>query len=286
MGSLKSLALAGAAVLASIPAVQAADLPPIIQRAPPVVADDCCTGWYLRGDVGFTAQQVGSLFNDQVNNGVAGITVNTVDKAFDGGTSFGLGVGYQFNSFLRADVTGEYRFSANFHGLDITTFPNGFGGTAIGNDSYSASMSSWLFLANLYADLGTWWCVTPFVGGGVGVAYNTISNFRDLAVGSNNTQFPITSTGFANSASTTSLAWALYGGLSYKVTPGFTVELAYRYLNLGKAQTGDLVAFDGTQNLGPMQFRDLTSQDVKLGLRWMIQPAQQPAYYPPVVTKG
>jgi opacity protein-like surface antigen len=284
MGSLKSLALAGAAVIVSIPAVQAADLPPIIQRAPPAVADDCCTGWYLRGDVGFTAQQVGSLFNDQVNSGVPGITVNNVDRGFDGGTMFGLGVGYQFNSFLRADVTGEYRFSANFHGMDISTFPTGNGQTTE-PDSYSASMSSWVFLANLYADLGTWWCVTPFIGGGVGVAYTTISNFRDLGVGSSGGTTGIVSTGFANSASTTSLAWALYGGLSYKVAPGFTVELAYRYLDLGKAQTDDLVSFDGQQNLGPMHFRDLTSQDVKLGLRWLLQPAQQP-YYPPIVTKG
>jgi len=266
MGSLKSLALAGAAVIVSIPGAHAADLPPIIQKAPPVAVEDCCGGWYLRGDVGFTAQQVGSLFNDQVNNGVPGITVNNVDKAFDGGTLFGLGVGYQFNSFLRVDVTGEYRGSANFHGLDISTA----GGT-IFPDSYSASKSEWLALANVYADLGTWWCVTPFVGAGIGVAYTTISNFRDLGVGSSGVLGGIASTAFATSATTTSLAWALYGGLAYKVTPGFTVELAYRYLNLGSAQTGDLVAFDGTQNLGPMHFRDLTSQDLKLG-----GPAEQP----------
>jgi len=285
MGSLKSFALAGAAVIVSIPGAQAADFPPIIQNPPPAVVDDCCGGWYLRGDVGFTTQQVGSLFNDQVNSGVPGITVNNVDKAFDGGTMFSVGVGYQFNSFLRVDVTGEYRASANFHGLDISTFPTNNGQT-IAPDSYSASLSSWVALANIYADLGTWWCVTPFVGAGIGVAYNTISNFRDLGVGSSGGIGGIVSTGYANSATTTSLAWALYGGLSYKVTPGFTVELAYRYLELGSAQTGDLVAFDGTQNLGPMHFRDLTSQDVMLGVRWNLQPAQQPANYPPLVTKG
>ncbi len=284
MGSLKSLALAGVAVIVTVPAAVAADLPPIMQKAPPAVVEEFAGGWYLRGDIGFTNQQVGSLFNDQVNNSIPGITVTNVDKAFDAAPLFGIGLGYQFNQWLRADITGEYRASANFHGLDITTFQNGLGGIGTAPDSYSASKSEWLFLANLYADLGTWWCVTPFVGAGVGVSYNTISNFRDLGVGSNNTLFPITSTGFANTATTANLAWALHAGLAYKVTPGFSVELAYRYLNLGKAQTADLVSFDGAQNLGPMQFRDLTSHDVKLGVRWMLQPEQR--YYPPLVTKG
>jgi opacity protein-like surface antigen len=266
----------------SIPAVQAADLP--LPPAPPPVVE-FAGGWYLRGDIGFTNQQVGSLFNGQVNNSVPNTFVSTVDKAFDAAPLFGLAVGYQFNNFIRADVTGEWRGASNFHGLDITSFSSGPAGQTLAPDSFSASKSEWLFLANLYVDLGTWWCVTPFIGAGVGVSYNTISNFRDLNVGSSGAQGGIVSTGFANSATTTNLAWAVHAGLAYKVTPGFTVELAYRYLHLGDAHTADLVAFDGTQNLGPMEFRDLTSHDIKLGVRWLLQP-QQPAYYPPLVTKG
>jgi opacity protein-like surface antigen len=261
--------------------VQAADFP--LPPAPPPVAE-FAGGWYLRGDIGFTNQQVGSLFNGQVNNSVPNTFVNTADKAFDAAPLFGIGVGYQFNNFIRADVTGEWRGASNFHGLDITSFPTAFGPT-LAPDSFSASKSEWLVLANVYVDLGTWWCVTPFIGAGVGVSYNTISNFRDLNVGSSGGIGGIVSTGFANSATTTNLAWAVHAGLAYKVTPGFTVELAYRYLHLGDAKTADLVAFDGTQNLGPMEFRDLTSHDVKLGVRWLLQP-QQPAYYPPLVTKG
>jgi len=286
MGSLRTLALAGAAVIVTLPAARAADLPPIIQRAPPAVVEEFAGGWYLRGDIGFSSEQVETLFNAQVNNNVAGIRLRNVDRGFDAAPIFGVGVGYQFNQWLRADVTAEYRGAANFHGLDITTFQTA-GGPTTAPDSYSASKSAWVFLANAYADLGTWWCVTPFVGAGVGVAYNTISHFRDLGVGSSGAVGGIVSTGFANSATTTNLAWALHAGLAYKATPGMTVELAYRYLNLGSAQTADLVSFDGTQNLGPMHFNDLTSHDVKLGVRWTLQPEQsRPAYYPPVVSKG
>jgi hypothetical protein len=41
---------------------------------------------------------------------------------FDSAGIFGLGVGYQVNNWFRADVTGQYRGNANFHGLDVTDF--------------------------------------------------------------------------------------------------------------------------------------------------------------------
>ncbi len=67
-----------------------------------------------------------------------------------------------------------------------------------------------------------------------------------------------------------------------------TVELAYRYVNLGNASSGDLYTYDGTNNVyNPMEFRDITSHDVKLGVRWSLHPA--PVYLPPpppLVTKG
>ena len=41
------------------------------------------------------------------------------------------------------------------------------------------------------------------------------------------------------------LPWA-YAGLGYQVTPGLTLEMTYRYVDLGKATTGTPHAFDGT----------------------------------------
>ena len=40
-------------------------------------------------------------------------------------------------------------------------------------DNYAASKSELGRLANAYVDLGTWWCMTPFIGAGVGAAHNT-----------------------------------------------------------------------------------------------------------------
>jgi opacity protein-like surface antigen len=264
MRSIKLAALAAVATVMTTGA-KAADLPPLMPRAPAPV-EEIGSGWYLRGDIGMTNQRVGSLFNVLY----ASVTsVNTQQKEFDASPLFGIGIGYQFNNWLRTDVTGEYRGGANFKGLDIV---NGGAFT----DEYRATKSEWLFLANVYADLGTWWCLTPFVGAGVGVSRNTISGFLDV-----NT--PFNGVAFGDSASKWNFAWALHAGVAYKVTPGFTVELAYRYVNLGNAASGDIITFNGVNNVNnPMEFRDLTSHDFKLGVRWMLD-SGPPA---PLMRKG
>jgi len=58
--------------------------------------------WYLRGDIGFTNQSVGSLFN---SNYAGFDSVNNIDKSFDAAPLFGLGIGYTINHWLRVDVT-------------------------------------------------------------------------------------------------------------------------------------------------------------------------------------
>jgi opacity protein-like surface antigen len=259
----KMLALAGATAITSTAAL-AADLPPPPPLAPPIVA----SGWYLRGDIGFSNQRVDKIFN--VLENTAG-SVTTLDKSFDAAPLFGFGVGYQWNNWLRFDVTGQYRGNANFHGLQVYT-PEPASPTGVGVDDYHASKSEWLVLANAYIDLGTWWCVTPFIGAGVGASYNTISNLRDVNIATGGLAY-------AGDASKWDFAWALHAGLSYKVTPNFTVELAYSYTNLGDAQSGDLITYTGVSTINnPEQFHDLTSHDIKLGVRWLLAP--EPAYEP------
>ncbi len=46
-------------------------------------------------------------------------------------------------------------------------------------------------------------------------------------------------------------AWAAHAGLAYKVSPGFTVELAYSYMDLGDAQSRQLPRLR-QQHLGPV----------------------------------
>ncbi len=264
MRSVKSVVVAGAVALLSTTAF-AADVPiappppPYGYAPPPAYAPppvDEFGGWYLRGDVGLTQQRVKSLHNVLYED--PGVSVQTHGAGFSGATLFGVGVGYQFNSWFRADVTGEYRAKASISGLDIVNF----NGVPIGTDTYTGNKEEWLALVNLYADLGTWWCITPFIGVGIGGVKTTISSFVDT-----NSIAP--GVAFAKDESKYNFAYALHAGLGYKVSNNLTLELAYRYVHLGDGQSGDLRTFDGINNVNnPMHFNGITSHDVKLGVRW------------------
>jgi opacity protein-like surface antigen len=276
MRSVKSLLAAGAATLISSVAF-AADMPiaappPMYAPAPP--AD--FGGWYLRGDIGFSNQRV-----DRLNNVLdANNTSSVQNLSFNNAGIFGLGAGYRFNNWFRADVTGEYRGNSQFFGTDRITYPGG-----VGTDTYHATKNEWVVLANAYVDLGTWWCITPFVGAGIGTARVAINGFTDQGI-ANNGGGALPGLAFGDNVAKWNFAWAAHAGLAYKVSPAFTVELAYRYLDMGDGLTGDLKTFDGTNAINnPTTFKHITSQDLKLGVRWNLD--SPPVYAPaPLVTKG
>jgi opacity protein-like surface antigen len=270
MRSVKFLIAAGAATLMSS-AVFAADMPiaPPPAYAPPPVVEDF-GGWYLRGDIGFSNQRVSRLNNVLDSQAIA----SHQNLTFSTAGIFGLGAGYRFNNWFRADVTGEYRGNSTFFGTDNLTYI----GPSYGVDTYHATKSEWVVLGNAYVDLGTWWCMTPFIGAGVGGARVSINNFTDV-----NT--PTAGVAFGDNVSKWNLAWALHAGVAYKVSPNFTVELAYRYLDMGDGLTGDLRRFDGVNAIvNPTTFKSITSHDLKIGVRWDLN--NPPVYQPPLIRKG
>jgi opacity protein-like surface antigen len=281
MRSVKYLVAAGAASLLSSAAF-AADLP--IMPAPayePLPVEDF-GGWYLRGDIGFSNQNVKNVrdTNSAAFNNVA----VTQSGSFNSAGIYGIGVGYQFNNWFRADITGQYRGNSDFTGLDVVTGTGPFVGFR-GTDIYHATKSEYLVLANAYADLGTWWSLTPFVGFGVGAARVSVGNFTDTGDFINGIQ--VHGLTYAGTASQWNFAWAAHAGLAYRITPGITLELAYSYVDLGSGITGPSYSFDQTTNVthAAFAFRTITSNDVKLGLRWNLD--SPPVYVPPpLVTKG
>jgi opacity protein-like surface antigen len=249
MFKLSKLALvvcAGAAI--TISSAQAADMPP--PPIPPAVFH----GWYLRGDIGYSNQRVDKLYNALYPTYTS---VNNISKDFDGAPIFDFGVGYRWNRWFRTDITGEYRSKSDFDGHDV-----GLSGGNLIPDDYTAKKSEWLALFNGYVDVGTWHGITPFIGAGVGAANVKISDFTDVGVSVN-------SVAYGGTHDQWNFAWALYAGLGFEITDALTLELSYRYLDLGDARSGDLVAYDGTNNVNnPMKFKDITSHDLRLGFRY------------------
>lgn len=147
-----SIALAGLALPHS---ALAADLDSVLMQAPELPTTkpvEVGTGWYLRGDVGYSIETSGDA-----------------DSKWSGSGGFG----YHFNDFVRSDLTVEYN-KGSFSGAGSQDF------------------TSYGFMLNGYFDLGTYVGITPYVGGGVGymnsgwddytdglgVTYNGVSDWR------------------------------------------------------------------------------------------------------------
>ena len=266
--SVTLLASVGAPCLAL-----AADLlpPPPPEPLPPPV--EIGGGWYLRGDVGVGATEVSSVQTiipggADLPDGYRIDRKTVSDQFFAGG-----GVGYQFNNFLRGDITGEYRGGSRLAFSDSYNVFDGNGDQVFDNlgkpyksiNIYNGDLSSVVVMANGYIDLGTWYGVTPFVGGGAGYAFHTVKGFHDVGSGGATGGY-----GIARDKNSSSFAWSAQAGLAYAVTPNVSLELAYRYMDLGTVKTGNVECANNGCAYASYRAKDVTSQDVKVGMRWML----------------
>lgn len=267
MKHIRSIMLASIAlVIGNTAGALAADLGPEVYKSDVEASyGGCCEGFYFKGFTGMTNQRVDDITSDVIANGDFSIR----SKDFESSPLFGIGVGYEWNQWLRFDVTGEYRGNATFHGADFYAGGVGFGA---GANQYTAVKEEWLGLANAYFDLGTWCGLTPYVGGGIGWTDIEIKGLQDI-----NT--PQGALFVADDNSESNFAWALYAGVSYDVTERFSIDLAYRYTDLGDASSGRLKAFDGSPSIDGIDFEDLESHDLMFGARWKFGGGVQHASY-------
>jgi opacity protein-like surface antigen len=263
MGHTRAIIIGFALLLGQTALASAADFGP-----PPPEPEPCigCAGpWYLKGFVGMANPEVGDIFAEEFDFNDSFRVHNHDIKST---SLFGVGFGYDTGHYFRFDITGEYRGDATFVANDsYQTF-----GPA--TNQYNADIQSWVGLANAYVDLGTWHCVTPYIGGGVGFASIDVMGLTDVNV-------PTGGVAFATDHTETNFAWALYAGLSYKVTPGLTLDLAYRYTDLGDAVSGTRTAYDFSGTAKGIEINDITSNDVMLSVRWALgsQPAPMPVAF-------
>jgi opacity protein-like surface antigen len=263
--STLAIALALAAIGASD--VRAADMPeyPPIIEAPEPLPLPAAGGWYLRGDIGY------KWYNDpsvQLSNpDYAGGTFADGRHRFEDetmGESFnvGIGAGYKFNDYLRADLTLDYETPGEIKGK---LFCPGSGpdchdhkGVPDSVSHESVDVTAWSALANVYADLGTYGGFTPYVGAGVGASYLVTSNYKMDPAGTT-----------PDDEGSWNFAWALMAGTSYSITDQLSLDVGYRYLNLGDARTG---AISDGNVANPQTTRvkidDIDAHEVRVGLRY------------------
>jgi opacity protein-like surface antigen len=251
----------------------------IIQQPAPEFAGN----WYLRGQIGMG---VSGSYDLSISNipATGMIDSHSMSDAY----FIGAGVGYEWNSWLRFDATVEYRFKSRFAALGHYQ-PANPGPVYV--DNYEGNLKSWVFLANAYVDLGTWDCFTPFVGVGVGGAWNSISDLTDTSptVPGGGSSF-----GIGRGGSKFNFAWALYTGVTYNVSKSFKVDLTYRYLNYGSVS--DIIDCNGGCGGTDYKMEKLYSHDFMIAFRWLCCETTPPPKYvympppppppPPLHSKG
>jgi opacity protein-like surface antigen len=297
MCSLKTFALAGAVMIGATAVASSADLgpPPMgLPTAPYAAPMAEASGWYLRGDIG-----VGILDGKPEIVDTTGFVSPTVVKGhnpnFGNAGLIGVGVGYQYNSWLRGDITVDYRTKADVKFGDKAC--SGPGGNVAGTtcavptlgatnffDAYNGKVSSLAVLANGYVDLGTWNGLTPYLGAGVGFASIKASGFTDTGWSQSAavanapvfSSYPV----YYSDKTKTNFAWAVMAGVGYDVSSNLKLELGYRYLNMGSLNGAAPICPNAT--CGNVNVAKLDSHEFKLGMRWMLggpsyAPSQAPA---------
>jgi opacity protein-like surface antigen len=308
----KTLLAASATALGlAITPVNAADLGGPVMHAPPRVIQapiDVGGGWYLRGDVGVGAQGYRSFQLRETTPLVPQAVLNNFGPLTYSHTSpmiAGVGIGYQFNEWLRLDLTAEYRGAARFSQDVATGLLTGPGGQGRFGNRFTGNISSIVTMANAYADLGNFYGIIPFVGVGAGFAMHRVHGLTDTGIiypacdiftMPNSVEvggMPVCTRpntpgyGFAASRNSTTFAWALHAGLGYAVNEALRLEISYRYLNLGNVNAGTVNCMPDCGGFG-VRLRNVSSHDIRIGMRWMLSqpPVAVAAPVRPVIARN
>ncbi|MGA8170548.1 MAG: hypothetical protein WB816_06915 [Methylocystis sp.] len=167
-----------------VSAAMAADMPFVSSQQPTPANQpvEFGTGWYLRGDVGYSNMPVPVVVADFANN--LGRT---------GAAAGGIGFGYQYNNWLRTDFTIDRAVFRPSSAQAPEWCPSGtvlYYPSATANVASPGGAAGLLYdpnetctpyitahlnrttpMVNAYIDLGNWWGFTPYVGAGVGMSY-------------------------------------------------------------------------------------------------------------------
>ena len=183
MVSVSLLIRAAAAAMLSTTAY-AADMPRAAARPVDLSTDrwsqQPTSAWYLRGDIGIA-------ITNEVDFEFLQNPLNSSNFShptfFDGRHRLSSAPASATSSTTGYASTSPANIAAR-RAVNFFSYNQAAPGGGIGTygDQYQGFLQSVVFLGNAYVDLGTWDCLTPFVGVGIGGAWNTFADLTDTSM--------------------------------------------------------------------------------------------------------
>ena len=214
-------------------------------------------GWYVRGTIGYE-KSLAADFSDtdcaSANPAALFGCANGINgKAIGAYGDFGrfplaeVAVGRQFLPWLRADLSLAYRFQMTYDGNANFIPP-----TVGANQPVSADANSISGMANVFIDINgllpekKLWRFQPYVGGGVGISYNRIDRMTFLfPENTGKHKISITPAGDRKD-----FAFMLAVGTGIILTEHLSLDIAYRYFDLGRVETDPGLMYMDTRPAG------------------------------------
>ena len=244
MSSTRVLLLGAAIVAASSLQAGAADLyGGSIKDAPVYAPMAPSPSIYFRVDGGYSSYDTPNITEDHV--------YDLYDNKIDSTWSVGGGVGTYFGRGFRGDITVDHRFDADTEGT-LLDYKSDLRGTR------KFGLKSTVALANVYYDFDFGSRFTPYLGLGLGFSHNKTTAgvvlddcgcTNGLIEGDSNTS--VAGAAMAGFSVKLRGGQTMTGGYSIKDAPvavdtgrGLYLDVGYRFLYLGDAQTGAVTAID------------------------------------------
>jgi hypothetical protein len=210
--------------------------------------DASCMPWFVEFGTGASFSNSASI-NYHPSYNIWPVPTTTYDGSLGTVPIYMAGIGYTVSPLLKIDASysyrGIYKYAKHFEYLN-----NGAGNNSAPNTRYfNLTSNSLMFSATLYAkglegshpelmnrlvkEIDGYGYIQPIIGGGIGVSYNTVTNFHTII---DNTYWM---TNAKQDSTFAAFAWQLNAGLDWQVTERFSFDVGYRYFNAGRFNSAD-----------------------------------------------